>query len=95
MSRVSDYKPYKKALPYSVTEDVAMGSADAYNLAIEAKSVYKRGEARTRAIVALQQVHQNLADHRAGVKSFEVLVIKIVKPSIISRIYNWFLTIQY
>ncbi len=89
------YKKHQNELPYSVQHSYK-GSAADYNEIVELKSSIKRIEARSRAISALAQVNMNLEGLRQGTWSPPVFKFTpIPKPSVISRIYNWFLNIQY
>ena len=96
MAKFGEYKKHQNELPYSI-KDSAKGSAKAYNDYIEFKSYLARDSARNRAIAAVSTVAQNYLDFYAGKWAPTVAksVANIPQTSIITKIYNWFLNINY
>ena|ERR1017187_873029 len=100
-SRPVDVRVYKKELTYSI-QDSWKGRAEAYNQAVEARSIITRANTRQRAIDAWNTVQANretdrfqeiLARSNAIQEAFAASQRQ--KPSILTRIYNWFLNIKY
>lgn len=67
-----------------------------WNSAIEAKSVAKRQQARGRAVDAWTTVTKNIDEYHLGVFKMKAKAQAAVieKPSVLTRIYNWFLSIK-
>ncbi len=96
MAKFGEYKKHQNELPYSI-KDSAKGSAKAYNDYIESRSYLARDNARSRTITAVATVAQNHLDFHAGIWAPTVAksVANIPQTSMITKIYNWFLNINY
>ena len=95
MAKIQDVKRFEKEVPYTV-KDAHKGAAEAYNAFIETKSVDRRIQARNRAVDAWAHVSANHEAYKAGNWTPPPkTTVNTVKPSMISRLYNWFLTINF
>lgn len=87
----------KNKLHFTVTPIADPKEVKLFNERAAQKSIIKQAEARARTIEAVEQVYGNHVAYREGTFTPppKAQPQEILKQSMLSRIYNWFLNIKY
>ncbi len=94
MSKIGEYKRFEKEVPYSIVPIDSPADILKWREAIEAKSIQKRQQAKDNAVAAWSQVQANRNAYFEGKWTPPIKIYEEIKPTVLTRLINWFLNIK-